>query len=110
MGLKEMCTKPVMGRIDATNQTNLKAVPSGGKIPYEFLGGILFIGNHSSSEAKAILAEIRKKPDMYCRGQLEVLREPIRGKGEIKAVPAPKSEQVQFKGAIARISKKQVFF
>jgi hypothetical protein len=98
--------------MDSKNQSNLKAVKSGAKIKY--LYGMEPVGNKlvpvvligAGHQAEAVTAVSGGK---HFSGEIEVLREPIKGKGELK-VTGCGANRSEFDGAIARISKKKVFY
>jgi hypothetical protein len=99
---------PNFKAIETKNQTNLKAVKSGSKIRYMFsmLGNkpLLLIGaGHDPKTVKSI------SDAQHHEGEIEVLREKIVGKGELK-VTGCKNRRSEFDGAIAQISKKKVLY
>jgi hypothetical protein len=107
--LQDLVNTPgLMKKIDAGNQNNLKKVPSGGTIDYLAVRGLVLIGKHTTPEGKQIEAEMLKNP-LLAKGKLEVQRQVLVGKGEIKASPPPK-DRAEFQAYIARISKKKVFY
>jgi hypothetical protein len=101
-------TPGLIKKIDAGNQTNLKKVPSGGSIDYLAVRGLVLIGKHTTPDVKAVEAEMLKN-SLLAKGKLEVQRNVLVGKGEIKASPPPK-DRAEFQDYIARISKKKVFY
>jgi hypothetical protein len=94
-------------KVDDANQKALKAVKSGSKIEYHYVRPFLVLGTPTDAFVRGFLQQMAHEPG-YCRGTIEVLREPIRGKGELKAT-RPKSDQAEFKTRLNAISKKQVF-
>lgn len=94
-------------KVDDANQKALKAVKSGSKIDYHYVRPFLVLGTPTDAFVKGFLQQMTKEPG-YCKGSIEVLREPIKGKGELKAT-RPKSDQAEFKTRLNAISKKQVF-
>jgi len=98
--------------IETKNQSNLKVVKSGSKIKYQYTLAIvngkkypvILIGaGHDPETVKQVTAS---KP---FAGEIEVLREPVVGKGELK-VTGCKSNRYEFETALARITKKKVFY
>ncbi len=98
--------------IDSKNQSNLKAVPSGGKIKYQYT-----MLNENNRATPVVLIGTCYKPEIvkavaeskHFAGEIEVLREPIKGKGELK-VTGCGANRAQFDAIIARTSKKKVFY
>lgn len=94
---------------DKKNQENLKMVPSGGKIKFQFVPlqgnkGFALLGDGHSKENVDVMVKNRA-----VTGTIEVLREALVGKGELK-VTGVKGDRLQFDDAMRRISKKKVFY
>ncbi len=94
-------------KVDDANQKALKAVKSGSKIEYHYVRPFLVLGKPTDAFLRGFLEQMTQESG-YCRGTIEVLREPLVGKGELKAT-RPKSDQAEFKTRLNAISKKQVF-
>jgi hypothetical protein len=94
-------------KVDDANQKALKAVKSGSKITYHYVRPFLVLGNPTDAFVRNFLQQMQQEPG-FSTGTIEVLREPIKGKGELKVSPAPKN-QAEFKTRLQAISKKQVF-
>ena len=96
-----------MAQVDKKNQENLKKVASGGKIAYQY--------GRTSNGQYVVLIGAGHAPDivaMFAKGggdagTIEVLREQIKGKGEVK-VSGCKSNKAQFEEALGRVTKKKV--
>ena len=98
----------VVRKVQATNQSNLKKISSGGTINYQYVSRFLVLGTHTDPAAKKYIDQMDDEPS-YCTGKIEVLRHAIVGKGELKAT-RPKSELREFEDRLNEISKKKVFF
>ena len=98
-----------MAAADKKNQENLKKVPSGGKIKFQFVPlkgsrGFALLGDGHSQENVDVMTKNRP-----VTGTIEVLREALVGKGELK-VTGLKGDRLAFDDAMGRISKKKVFY
>jgi len=99
-----------MAAADKKNQENLKKVKSGKTIKYKFVPlkghrGFALLGDGHSQENLDVMVP-KNKP---ITGEIEVLREPLVGKGELK-VTGLTSEKAEFDDAMKRITKKKVFY
>ena len=98
--------------MDAKNQSNLKAVKSGAKIHYLYstlrvdnkATSIVLIGSGHDAEVVKVISAAT-----HFSGDIEVLREPLKGKGELRVTDCG-SNRSQFDGVMARVSKKKVFY
>lgn len=95
---------------DKKNQENLKKVKSGGKIKFQFVPlkgqkGFALLGDGHSQENLDVMVP-KNRP---VTGSIEVLREPLVGKGELK-VTGVAGDRLAFDEAMGRISKKKVFY
>jgi hypothetical protein len=105
--VKDMATAANIKKITDVNKTNLKAVDSGGKIAYQSHMGIVLIGKHTYTVGQQMSEAMRDQDGAH--GNLEVQRQAIIGKGEIKVVPPP-HDRSQFEGAMAKITKKKIYY
>ena len=99
-----------MAAADKKNQENLKKVKSGKTIKYQFVPlqghrGFALLGDGHSQENLDVMVP-KNRP---VTGNIEVLREPLVGKGELK-VTGLKADQAEFDDAMKRITKKKVFY
>jgi hypothetical protein len=98
--------------MDSKNQSNLKAVKSGAKVHYLYTTlrannksiPIVLIGSGHDAETVKVVSGAK-----HFSGDIEVLREPIVGKGELR-VTGCSTNRAEFQAVIARISKKKVFY
>lgn len=100
-------------KVAKQNEMNLKKVASGGKIAYEFgrLGSnhyVVLVGTSAAHHLQPELGQIFRGPGVE-KGTIEVLREPLRGKGEIR-VSGLNNHKAQFEAEMAKITKKKLFY